>query len=121
MRIVEAGSLTAAANTLETSLPTVVRTLASLEQHLGVSLLRRTTRRIHLTDKGAQYLEHCRDILSAMQEAEGVLGAGCAEPVASSRSPLRRCLADVMLPRSCSTSFSAIRRSVRTCCLSIAS
>ncbi len=66
VRIVEAGSLTAAANTLETSLPTVVRTLASLEQHLGVSLLKRTTRRIHLTDEGAQYLEHCRDILSAM-------------------------------------------------------
>jgi DNA-binding transcriptional LysR family regulator len=81
VRIVEAGSLTAAANTLETSLPTVVRTLASLEQHLGVSLLKRTTRRIHLTEEGAQYLDHCRDILSAMQEAEGLLGAGRAEPV----------------------------------------
>jgi DNA-binding transcriptional LysR family regulator len=81
VRIVEAGSLTAAANTLETSLPTVVRTLGSLERHLGVSLLKRTTRRIHLTDEGAQYLEHCRDILSAMQEAEGMLVAGRAEPV----------------------------------------
>ena len=41
VRIVDTGSLTAAANSLDTSLPTVVRTLASLERHLGVSLLRR--------------------------------------------------------------------------------
>ena len=70
VRIVEAGSLTAAANALDTSLPTVVRTLAALERHLGISLIKRTTRRLHLTDEGAQYLERCRVILSAVQEAE---------------------------------------------------
>ena len=70
VRIVEAGSLTGAAIPLDTSLPTVVRTLAALERHLGVSLLERTTRRIRLTDDGAQYLERCRVILSAMEEAE---------------------------------------------------
>jgi DNA-binding transcriptional LysR family regulator len=80
VRIVEAGSLTGAANTLDTSLPTVVRTLASLERHLGVSLLKRTTRRIHLTDEGVKYLTHCRDILSAVQEAEDTLVAGHTEP-----------------------------------------
>ena len=56
VRIVEAGSLTGAANSLDTSPPTVVRTLAALERKLGVSLLNRTTRRIHLTDEGTQYL-----------------------------------------------------------------
>jgi DNA-binding transcriptional LysR family regulator len=76
---VEAGSLTAAADALDTSLPTVVRTLAALERHLGISLLRRTTRRIHLTDEGAQYLERCRVILSAVQEAE-TLVATRSEP-----------------------------------------
>src|ERR1043166_9686238 len=81
VRIVEAGSLTHAANSLETSLPTVVRTLAALERDLGVSLLKRTTRRIHLTDEGAQYLERCRDILSATQEAEDMLVARRTEPV----------------------------------------
>jgi DNA-binding transcriptional LysR family regulator len=70
VRIVEAGSLTAAADALDTSLPTVVRTLAALERHLGISLIKRTTRRLHLTDEGAQYLERCRVILSAVQEAE---------------------------------------------------
>jgi DNA-binding transcriptional LysR family regulator len=80
VRIVEAGSLTAAAGTLDTSLPTVVRTLAALERHLGVSLLRRTTRRFHLTEEGAQYLGHCRLILSATQDAEDILVARRAEP-----------------------------------------
>src|SRR5882724_11489515 len=81
VRIVETGSLTAAAGALDTSLPTVVRTLAALEHQLGVSLLKRTTRRIHLTDEGSQYLERCRDILAATQEAEDILIARRTEPV----------------------------------------
>jgi DNA-binding transcriptional LysR family regulator len=80
VRIVESGSLTAAANTLDASLPTVVRTLAALERQLGVSLLKRTTRRIHLTDEGAQYLERSRIILSALQEAEDALVSRRSEP-----------------------------------------
>src|SRR3954469_17802818 len=80
VRIVETGSLTAAANTLDASLPTVVRTLAALERHLGVSLLKRTTRRIHLTEDGAQYLERCRIILSALQEADDALVSRRSEP-----------------------------------------
>jgi DNA-binding transcriptional LysR family regulator len=75
VRIVEAGSLTNAADSLDTSLPTVVRTLAALERELGVTLLKRTTRRIRLTDEGTQYLERCRNILAAVQEAEGILVA----------------------------------------------
>jgi DNA-binding transcriptional LysR family regulator len=81
VRIVEAGSLTRAADSLDTSLPTVVRTLAALERELGVSLLKRTTRRIHLTDEGSQYLERCRDILAATQEAEDILVARRTEPM----------------------------------------
>lgn len=73
VRIVEKGSLTAAAAALDTSLPSVVRTLAALERELGVRLLNRTTRRLHLTDDGAQYLERCRTILTAVQETEAAL------------------------------------------------
>ena len=80
VRIVDKGSLTAAANALDTSLPTVVRTLAALERQLGVSLLNRTTRRIHLTDAGARYLERCRVILSEVQDAEAKLSFSQAEP-----------------------------------------
>jgi DNA-binding transcriptional LysR family regulator len=81
VRIVEAGSLTAAADSLDCSLPTVVRTLAALERDLGVSLLKRTTRRLHLTDEGSHYLSRCRDILAATQEAEDMLVARHAEAV----------------------------------------
>jgi len=80
VQIVDKGSLTAAADGLDTSLPSVVRTLASLERYLGVRLLNRTTRRLHLTDEGAQFLERCRIILSGVQEAEAALTARQAEP-----------------------------------------
>src|SRR5918999_1822227 len=80
VRIVEKGSLTAAAEALDTSLPSVVRALAALERALGARLLNRTTRRIHLTDEGAQYLERCRAILSAVQETESAFTRGRAEP-----------------------------------------
>ena len=49
VQIVDRGSLTRAAESIETSLPSVVRTLAALEESLGVRLLNRTTRRISLT------------------------------------------------------------------------
>jgi DNA-binding transcriptional LysR family regulator len=80
VRIVEKGSLTAAANSLDTSLPSVVRILATLERQLGVSLLNRTTRRIHLTDEGAQYLDRCRAILADVHDAEAELTSSQAEP-----------------------------------------
>lgn len=80
VRIVEKGSLTAAASALNTSLPTVVRILATLESDLGVSLLYRTTRRIHLTDEGAQYLDRCRAILSEVHDAEAELTSRQTDP-----------------------------------------
>lgn len=80
VQIVEKGSLTRAAEALGTSLPAVVRTLAALEQELRVRLLNRTTRRIHLTDEGALYLDRCRAILAAVRDADASLAARRAEP-----------------------------------------
>lgn len=80
VQIVDRGSLTAAADALDTSLPSVVRILAALERHLQVRLLNRTTRRIHLTDEGAQFLERCRAILSQVHEAEAALSFQHGEP-----------------------------------------
>lgn len=78
--IVDRGSLTAAAATLGKSLPSVVRTLAALEQSLDTHLLTRTTRRITLTEEGRRYLEHGRRILGAVQDAEDELRAVRTEP-----------------------------------------
>jgi len=80
VEIVDRGSLTAAAEALERSQPTMVRTLATLERSLGVVLLRRTTRRMSLTEEGRVYLEQCRRILSAVQEAEELVGHDEGEP-----------------------------------------
>ena len=101
VRIIDAGNLTAAAASLGTSLPTVVRTLAALERELGVSLLKRTTRRLHLTDEGSQYLDRCRNILAAIQEAEDIVVARHAEPagklsVTASVLFGRRCIAPIV-------------------------
>lgn len=73
VRIVDKGSLTAAAADLGVSLPSMVRTLAGLEREVGARLLNRTTRRIHLTDEGRQYLEQCRAILAQVLGAEAAL------------------------------------------------
>lgn len=73
VRIVDAGSLTGAAERLDTSLTSVVRTLAALEQALGVRLLNRSTRRIALTDEGREYVERCRRLLAEVDEAEAAL------------------------------------------------
>ena len=80
VRIVEKGSLTAAAADLGKSLPSMVRALAALEREVGVTLLNRTTRRLHLTDEGGQYLEHCRIILGQVREAEAALKSRRAKP-----------------------------------------
>ncbi len=78
--IVDQGSLTAAADALDKSLPSMVRTLATLEEKLGVRLLNRTTRRSALTDEGRQYLQRCRQILSDIEDAERALGQNQDEP-----------------------------------------
>lgn len=80
VRIVEAGSLTAAAERLQTSLTSVVRSLSALERMLGARLLNRTTRRIALTDEGRDYFERCRHLLAEIDEAEAVLSARQVKP-----------------------------------------
>lgn len=80
VRIVEAGSLTAAAERLQTSLTSVVRSLSTLERNLGVRLLNRTTRRIALTDEGREYFERCRHLLAEIEAAEAALSARQVKP-----------------------------------------
>ncbi len=50
--VVEAGSITAAAERLDLAKSAVSRRLAELEADLGVSLIQRTTRRLNLTESG---------------------------------------------------------------------
>ncbi|MBV9559885.1 MAG: LysR family transcriptional regulator [Bradyrhizobium sp.] len=59
-----------AARKLRLSPSGVTRLVAALEDHLGVRLLQRTTRKVALTDAGARYLERARRILADVEEAE---------------------------------------------------
>jgi len=71
--VVEAGSFSLAARRLKLSNATVSTLIRNLEAHLGVRLINRTTRRMHLTDDGAAYFERCRRILAQVEETETAL------------------------------------------------
>ena len=70
------GSLTAAANAEGVAPAIMGRRLDALEQHLGVKLLVRTTRRISLTHEGSSFLEDCQRLLTDFSNAEASVSAG---------------------------------------------
>ena len=73
--VVEKGSLSAGAVSLGTTPSVVSRAISRLETRLGVQLLRRTTRRLSLTDAGLLYLEQSRTAFSLIDDAErAILG-----------------------------------------------
>ncbi|EUB84683.1 LysR family transcriptional regulator [Pseudomonas sp. GM30] len=73
--VVEKGSLSAGAVSLATTPSVVSRAISRLETRLGVQLLRRTTRRLSLTDAGLLYLEQSRTAFSLIDDAErAILG-----------------------------------------------
>ena len=80
VRIVEAGSLSAAAAQLGTTQPTVSRRLQALERSLGVRLLRRSTHTMSLTEDGERCLERARRLLSDWHEFESELKGAGEEP-----------------------------------------
>lgn len=80
VRVAELGSFSAAARDLRLSQPTVSKTVAALEERLGVRLLQRTTRSLALTEEGARYLETCERILAELDELESTLASGGREP-----------------------------------------
>ena len=64
-----AGSFTKAANMMDVSPQAVSATVARLEAELGVRLMNRTTRRIHLTDEGQRFLQESELALAAFDQA----------------------------------------------------
>ena len=69
-RVVELGGFTKAGDSLQMSKTTVSDPVQSLEKHLGVRLLQRTTRRVTVTADGAAFYERCAHILADLDEAE---------------------------------------------------
>jgi DNA-binding transcriptional LysR family regulator len=73
VKVAQFESITRAARSLGMPISTVSRRLSVLESGLGVSLLRRTTRRVTLTAQGREYFNQCQEPLDLLQEAEQVL------------------------------------------------
>jgi DNA-binding transcriptional LysR family regulator len=80
VKVAQFESISRAARSLGMPISTVSRRLSVLEAELGVSLLRRTTRRVTLTPQGREYFNQCQEPLTLLQEAERVLTAAQTKP-----------------------------------------
>jgi DNA-binding transcriptional LysR family regulator len=78
--VVDTGSITAAAEQLGQTVSGISRALSRLEQKLDTTLLRRTTRRLELTEEGAAFLQRTRAILDAIDDAEEQMAARRQQP-----------------------------------------
>lgn len=79
IRVVEAGSFSAAARDLRIGQPAISKMIAALEDRLQVRLLVRSTRQLHPTEAGQAYYERARRILAEADEADVIArgeGAG---------------------------------------------
>jgi DNA-binding transcriptional LysR family regulator len=81
VRVVEAGSLSAAAKQLRISTAAVSRHIAMLEAEVATSLIARTTRRMTLTAAGQRYYERCLRVLRDVEEAQSVGNEGLDGPL----------------------------------------
>ncbi|MET0519527.1 MAG: LysR family transcriptional regulator [Burkholderiaceae bacterium] len=80
IRIVEAGSLSAAAAQLNLSQPTVSRRLQTLERQLGLRLLQRSTHALSLTESGARCFERAKTLIDGLESLESELRGARDEP-----------------------------------------
>jgi DNA-binding transcriptional LysR family regulator len=78
--VIDCGSITAAAERLQQTVSGVSRALTRLEKKLDTALVRRTTRRLQLTEEGEMFLARARAILNAMEEAEESVTRGRERP-----------------------------------------
>jgi DNA-binding transcriptional LysR family regulator len=78
--VAAAGSLSAAARDMDLALSVVSKRLAALERRTGTRLIARSTRRLALTDEGADFYERVRRILAEVDQAEAALASGQVEP-----------------------------------------
>jgi DNA-binding transcriptional LysR family regulator len=99
VQVVHSGSFAGAAKSLKVSPASVTQQVQALEDHLGVQLLNRTTRKLNLTEVGRNFYEHSSKILLQVEEAErcasalqttprGLLRVNTAETFARVLAPL---------------------------------
>lgn len=80
VRVVEAHSFVAAAQTLGMSPSAISKAVSRLEERLGARLLNRTTRSLSLTDQGTNFYERCREALEQLDQAENEVAEARGTP-----------------------------------------
>lgn len=85
VRVARSGSFTIAADQLGLSRALVSRHVGSLEERLGVRLLNRTTRSLHLTDEGRSYLAFCERLFRDIEGQERAILQAPSEPAGTLR------------------------------------
>jgi len=70
VRVVDAGSITRAADSTHIAKSAISRRLSELEDRLDVQLINRTTRRMTLTDAGRRFYDECQRLLGDLEEVE---------------------------------------------------
>ncbi|WP_025598437.1 LysR family transcriptional regulator [Burkholderia sp. WSM2230] len=79
-KVAECLSFAEAAKQLGISASVITRSVAGLEQHLGVRLVSRTTRRVSLTPAGQMYCEHCVGLLRHLATMDECVSVAAAQP-----------------------------------------
>lgn len=96
-RVVESGSFTRAAASLETPKPTLTKLIQLLEQHLQTKLLNRTTRRVTVTADGAAYYERAVSLLADIDELDSSMTAAQSRPRGKLRIDMSGALAQAYI------------------------
>lgn len=80
VKVVEQGGFARAARAMDISNAVATRHVADLEEHLGVRLLNRTTRKLSLTEAGLAYFERVSQILQEIEDAEATASSQSKKP-----------------------------------------
>jgi len=99
VRVSETGSFSAVARESGTSHSAVTRLIGQLEDHFGVRLFQRTTRRLSMTEDGQDLLNYARQLLNATEEMEGALGRQRSSPTGLVRVGVPVAASSYLIPR----------------------
>lgn len=100
VRVVEAGSMTKAAETLSLQKSAVSMAIKQLETYLGSRLIQRSSRQFNLTEDGRAYYERSRVVLNEIKAIEHSLGSNLDNPAGRIRVDMPNSIASsVILPK----------------------
>ncbi len=97
VRVVESGSFSKAADSLRLPRNSVTKLVQSLEAHLRIKLLNRTTRRVDLTSDGAAYFERVARLLEEWDEVEDEVARSRSHPRGRLRVDMGTAIASLLL------------------------